>query len=355
MPALQQRHNPEGANNGMRPNALLKSPAKPKGARPASHGAPNPAQSSSGGTSIGARALVALTPRPASGVQANAGMTRPEQRPNKPDPARAPRKGAGSVATPQPDAQETLAPKAKTNQPSPQAVAAGTSPEPIRIAVVDCDETARTALRTQLEGAGTGWVVTSYASAQEALEGNRESPAAAVVSELRLGDRCGIKLARRLRRATPNTRVVIHTSRADPEAVWGALSAGVRGYLTKPAPATRIVNALTLVLRGEYAFCDSAQAIVLMGIERMGEFAELRSLTPREYEVLACVCRTRKTQEATRELKISKGTLHCYRMSLLKKLHAHSLADVVERFLSFVTFGVDGSGPRWRGCLGCDQ
>jgi DNA-binding NarL/FixJ family response regulator len=233
--------------------------------------------------------------------------------------------------------------------------AAAESPPSIVIAIVDPDETARQTVQKQIEGAGRGWIAITYASAEEALQGNRATTAPLLITELRLGDHCGIKLARRLRRATPSTRVVMHTSQAGPEIVWGALSAGARGYLVKPTAATKLVDALTLVLRGEYAFCDRAQAVVLRGIERMGEFAELHSLSPREYEVLAYVSRTRTTQEAPRELNIAKGTLHCYKMSLFKKLGVHGLGDAVELFLSFVTFGVNGNGVQRRRCLGCDQ
>ena len=62
----------------------------------------------------------------------------------------------------------------------------------------------------------------------------------------------------------------------------------------------------------------------------LNEYRErLASLTPRELEVLPLVVSGLLNKQAAAELEISENTLQIHRGSIMKKMHAESLADLV--------------------------
>src|SRR5262249_47635970 len=64
--------------------------------------------------------------------------------------------------------------------------------------------------------------------------------------------RCdGVEATRRLARAQPGIHIVVLTSYSDDESVLAALRAGARGFLTKDAGATDILQAVSAVSEGK--------------------------------------------------------------------------------------------------------
>ena len=72
-----------------------------------------------------------------------------------------------------------------------------------------------------------------------------------VVSDLHLGDRNGIALARHLGRTAPAVRVLILTSHGPEAIVHQALGAGAGGYALKAQSPAEIIAAIRSVGRGE--------------------------------------------------------------------------------------------------------
>jgi len=61
----------------------------------------------------------------------------------------------------------------------------------------------------------------------------------------------GVELARRLRAAGHQTKIVFLTVHADPDYAWEAFEVGALGYVIKPRLASDLVPALEAVLAGQ--------------------------------------------------------------------------------------------------------
>src|SRR5262249_36912476 len=114
-----------------------------------------------------------------------------------------------------------------------------------------------------------------------------------VLMDLRMPRCDGVEATRRIRRDHLGTQVVVLTTYAEDESLFGALQAGARGYLTKDAQGEEIVRAVEDVLAGQAGLAPSVQRRLL---ERFTEPhpaappAQLPDgLTAREAEVLALV------------------------------------------------------------------
>src|SRR5262249_60486918 len=72
-----------------------------------------------------------------------------------------------------------------------------------------------------------------------------------VLMDLHMPGCDGIEATRRLVRAQPGVHIVVLTSYSDDESVLAALHAGARGFLTKDAGATDILQAVLAVTEGK--------------------------------------------------------------------------------------------------------
>jgi DNA-binding NarL/FixJ family response regulator len=105
----------------------------------------------------------------------------------------------------------------------------------ITVAVVDDQRLVREGLLTMLRLMPEVELVGAAGDGLQALELIAESRPAVVLMDLRMPRCDGVEATRRIRDEYPSTRVVVLTTYADDESIFGALQAGARGYLTKDA------------------------------------------------------------------------------------------------------------------------
>lgn len=111
-----------------------------------------------------------------------------------------------------------------------------------RLLLVDDDETFCGVLSEALGRRGFDVVAALEVEGALALA-ERYTPEYAVV-DLRLGDRSGLELVRRLHELDENTRIVVLTGYASIATAVEAIKLGATHYLTKPADADEVLAAL---------------------------------------------------------------------------------------------------------------
>jgi FixJ family two-component response regulator len=120
----------------------------------------------------------------------------------------------------------------------------------------------------------------------------------------------------------PHPPIIFLTGRGDiPKAVQ-AMRAGAVEFLTKPFVEKELISAIQNALER-----DRAERAVFADLE--GLRSRLASLTPREHEVLPLVIGGLLNKQAAGELGISEVTLQVHRSRIMKKMRAHSVAELV--------------------------
>ena len=103
-----------------------------------------------------------------------------------------------------------------------------------RILIVDDEKSIAFFLGENLLNAGAGYQVTIAHSGEEALSKIALEPFDLMVTDLRLPGLSGLELARSVRQASPQTRIILITGHGSEQAQKEADRLNVSSYITKP-------------------------------------------------------------------------------------------------------------------------
>jgi len=185
--------------------------------------------------------------------------------------------------------------------------------------VVDDDERVRGSIEDLLHSCGI--VVTKFGSAADYLKHEKPAIPACLILDIELPDINGLELQRQLL-GTRHPPIVFITGHGDIPSSVQAMKAGAIDFLPKPFTPAQLL-----------ATVEAALALDRERLAAETEVKDLRDrydvLTPREREVLRLVVRGLVNKQAAFSLGISEVTYQIHRGSIMRKMEAPSLADLV--------------------------
>ncbi|WP_425033079.1 response regulator FixJ [Pelagibacterium sp.] len=188
------------------------------------------------------------------------------------------------------------------------------------IHIVDDEEPVRQSLSFLL--AASGWRSRKYASAAEFLDTAEDLEDACLVTDLRMSEMNGIELLQRLRKNGNTLPVIVVTGHGDVLAAVDAMKAGASDFIEKPFSEEAMLATLTRV-------CAAAQEKSQVRHQHQMAREKLESLSTRERQVLDGVVNGLPNKSIARNLGLSPRTVEVYRATIMTKMHAHSLAELV--------------------------
>jgi FixJ family two-component response regulator len=185
--------------------------------------------------------------------------------------------------------------------------------------IVDDDQRIREALSELLSSVDMHAV--AFGSAAEYMAYPKPDVPACLVLDVELPDINGLDLQSRIAEGD-HPHIVFITGHGDIPSSVRAIKAGAVDFLPKPFKAPDLLRAINVALAQNR---DARR--------KRAELADLHqrlsSLTPREREVLPLVVSGLLNKQAAAELGISEVTLQIHRGSIMKKMEAGSLAELV--------------------------
>lgn len=128
-------------------------------------------------------------------------------------------------------------------------------------------------------------------------------------------------------RRRPGTCQLAVLDVADPETVRVVLTAGVRGAILRGSEASAFVDAVATVHSGHLWFDGHLSGLLPWNSTPVRE-PDLRSLTPRERDVLAYVVAGSSNSRISTRLGISVRTVKLHVSNIMRKLGVRSRAEV---------------------------
>jgi FixJ family two-component response regulator len=185
--------------------------------------------------------------------------------------------------------------------------------------VVDDDVSVRESLELLIRN--EGWQAETFQSAREFLVHPQVIAPCCLVLDVTLPDLSGLDLQKRIIDRT-DMPIIFITGYGDVPMTVQAMKAGAVEFLTKPFSADVLLSAIRDAIE---------RSRTTLGHD--AEVRELRqryaSLTPREREVMALVVSGLLNKQVGSKLGISEITVKAHRGSVVRKMEADSLADLV--------------------------
>jgi DNA-binding NarL/FixJ family response regulator len=198
-----------------------------------------------------------------------------------------------------------------------------TTPNVIRVLIVDDHEVVRIGMRSLLAHAAGFRVVGEASTAAEAISLAERARPDVVLMDVRLPDQSGVEACRIIKESHPDIRVVMLTSYSDEEAIVGAVMAGASGYLLKQADAEKLTEAIREAAAGESTLDPRAAGLLLNQFRELSAKqaeSELAGLTEREKAMLALIAEGYTNRAIGEVLHLSEKTVRNHVSQLLRKL-----------------------------------
>ena len=205
----------------------------------------------------------------------------------------------------------------------------------LRILIADDHEMVRQGLRRVLETRPDWEVCGEAANGRKAVEQARRLQPDVVVLDLSMPLVSGLVATRQIRKALPQTEVLILTMHDSDELIREVLAAGARGYLLKTDAGTVLLAAVESVSRHQPFSTSKVEDLILRGFltPEPGAAAAAATtrgtLTTREGQVLDLVADGLSSKEIAKTLGLSVKTVETHRSNLMRKLNLHSVAAVI--------------------------
>lgn len=202
----------------------------------------------------------------------------------------------------------------------------------IRILIADDHGVMRSGLRALLEDKKAMEVVGEAATGEETLNMAILHVPDIVLMDIGMPDIDGIEVTRRLRKISPQTQVLILTAYEDEVLLQEAVKAGAAGYIIKRAVADELLDAIRAVSRGDMYIHPAVTRLLVKNLSADADLSKgaLRTLTPRELDVMSYIVRGFTNRQIAEALVISTRTVEGHRASLLGKLGLKTRVELVE-------------------------
>jgi RNA polymerase sigma factor (sigma-70 family) len=167
-----------------------------------------------------------------------------------------------------------------------------------------------------------GFALSAFASAEAFLETFDSRNVVCILLDVRLPGMSGLDLWQIVRGRYPAIPVILLTGHADVPLAVQAVKEGVVDVLEKPVQTQALLERL-------HKAAALHEELSARELERSRVRKRLARLTERQREVLDLMVSGLKNSEIAQRLGISTKTLDIHRSKVMKKMEAHTIADLV--------------------------
>jgi DNA-binding NarL/FixJ family response regulator len=193
----------------------------------------------------------------------------------------------------------------------------------VRISLADHHVLIRGGLRTLLRARRDFSICGEADNGIEAVKLATQAKPDVAIMNVNMPGLNGIEATRQIRKVTPNTEILIFTAESNEDIMRECLRAGAAGYLLKSAADEQIIYAIEALAQHHGYYSGSVTEKLLRAGDNRSQ------LTTREREILRLIAQGRRGREIALMLGISIRTVETHRAAGMRKLHLHSIAEVV--------------------------
>lgn len=196
-------------------------------------------------------------------------------------------------------------------------------PEPI-VYVIDDDQDICNSLTWLLDSVQLE--TKTFNSATEFLNYQRSNTPACLILDIRMRGMSGLQLQQQLNQQKAYIPIIFMTGHGDIPMSVNAMKAGAFDFLEKPFNPQHMLNQIQACLQqAEQDFIESEK--------RKQQIQKLKSLSPRENEIIQLLVDGLSSKHIAQILNISHKTVEIHRTHIRQKLGTESIAQIVNMVL----------------------
>lgn len=204
----------------------------------------------------------------------------------------------------------------------------------IYLLLVDDHPLVRDGLRARLECIPRFKITGDAGNAEDALQVLADATVNLILMDINLGKTNGMQLTAHLNKEYPHIAVIMLSMHEKTEYVNQSIQAGARGYVSKDAPAEKIIDAIDTVAAGGTYFSQDLK-------KARDNASSGKVLTLREQCILHSIATGRSNKHIARELGLSVRTVETHRLNIKRKLNIEGQADLIRYALNQVNLGLN--------------
>lgn len=204
----------------------------------------------------------------------------------------------------------------------------------LRILIADDHDLMRRGVKSLLQS-HPGWEICAEAhTGREAVAKAEEFKPDIVIMDISMPELNGVEAARRIRKISPASEVLILSVHYSDQLIREILDAGVRGYMVKSDSDRDLIVAVETLATHKPFFTPRATEVILSNFSSgtpHSDPLELAGdrLTSREREIVQLLAEGKSSKEVASSLSISVKTAETHRANIMRKLQLHTVSELV--------------------------
>jgi two-component system response regulator NreC len=209
----------------------------------------------------------------------------------------------------------------------------------IKVLVADDHAILRAGLMRLLENETDIEVVGEAENGREAVQKAQQLKPDIVLMDIGMPVLNGMEAIREIKKRNQDIKVLVLTVYDNEEYLFQAFQAGAAGYVLKKAADSELVNAIQVVIGGDYILHPSVTKMVVDNcLDMLSAGQNLPphngTLTDRECEILKMVAEGYTNREIARDLYISVKTVDTHKANIMSKLDLLKRCELVHYAIS---------------------
>ena len=203
----------------------------------------------------------------------------------------------------------------------------------IQVLLADDHALMRRGIRDLLEADSDIHVVAEAGDGREAAHLTQKFNPDVLIIDLTMPELNGLDAIRQIRKDSPQVELLVFSMHDSEDLIREVLSAGARGYVLKSDAALYLVEGVKSLARHKPFFTPRiSEAILNTLVTSAAGKSEKTSngpLSAREREILQLLAENKSNKEIASRLGISVRTVETHRRSVMQKLDASSIVELV--------------------------
>ena len=211
-------------------------------------------------------------------------------------------------------------------------------PQALRVVVVEDDSNLRKTMIAFVNRSPGYACAGAFGDGETALAEIPQLKPDLVLMDIGLPGMSGIECVSALKLKLPNTPIIMLTVYDEGDFLFDSLKAGASGYLLKRSIGDKLIEAMQEARAGGLPLTRSMATKVAQYFQQFGHSQkaatdEIKTLTPREQEILKELAEGFRYKEIASKLGISLDTVREHSRRIYAKLHVSSRTEAVVKYL----------------------